>query len=94
MSRLLAFSGNAVMAGDAGADNLRMVDCEDRYPDVRVVTILTHVAGLNVRIPFTLRLQAVVAADAVTRNVQVVEVCGKPADCRVAIVAVIAAGDV
>ena len=75
VNQILALGGNAVMAGNTGADCLRMIDGKHRHPYVRVVTILTHIARLYVRERFALCLHAVVAAYTIAGNIQVVEVC-------------------
>ncbi len=71
-----------------------MIDGDCRRPDGIVVAVFADICRLNVRWAFTGRIGAVVASDAVTRNVHVIEVCRQPASRRVTIVAVIAGSDV
>lgn len=67
---------SAVMTGRAGANYLRMINCKCRRKHVRCVAILTYIAGLNVREILARRINAVVAVDAVARNIHVVEIRG------------------
>ena len=91
MGRVLADRRGAVVARSTGADHLSMVDRECRYPGVRRVTVLAHDAGLDVVGGFAGCVRAVVTTRTVTRDVEVVEVRGQPAGCRMAVLAVFAA---
>lgn len=70
-----------------------MINSNHRRPDIRVVAVLADVRCLNMRYGFTSRTNAIVAADAVSDDICVVEGRRPPRHCRVAIIAVIAARD-
>jgi len=91
--RVLAGGRDTVVTGTAGAQYLCVIDRKDGRPDVRRMAIFTDIACLQVRRTFSGRFDTVMAADAVARNVDVVEVGGQPAGCRVTVIAVGAAGD-
>jgi len=65
---------NAVMAGAAFAQHLRVIHRECWCPDVRVVAVLADVRRLYVREVLASGLDAVVAANTVARNVQMIKV--------------------
>lgn len=93
MGRRLASGRHAIVAGTAGADDLHVIDGKRRCPDVRVMAVLTDVSGGNVRCVLARRFNAVVAADAVASDVDMVEVRRQPAGRRMAVVALIATRD-
>jgi hypothetical protein len=66
------------MTGTTGADDLCMVDRKYRHPDVRRMTVLAEVAGLYVRRPLTSGIRAVMAAKAIARDIDVIEIGGQP----------------
>jgi len=84
---------NAVMARATRTDDLRVINGKDGYPDVRRVAVFADIARLYMRRGFARRIRAVMAAGAITRDVDVVEVRGQPADRRVTIVTVVATVD-
>lgn len=92
--RILAGCRRAVVAGGARAKHLVVVHGCHRFPNVGVMTVLANVRRLNVRWAFARRIGAVVTADAVVHDTGVVEVGGYPRDRRMAVVTVVAAGDV
>ena len=94
MRRVFARCGKTVMTGAAATQHLCVIDRIDGSPHIAVVTILTDVARLHMRQVFAGSIQAVVAACAIARNIQVVECRRSPGDRRVAVVAGIAAGEV
>jgi len=94
VSRVFAGCRDAIMAGAAGANDLRVVNSKHRRPDVRVVAVLAHIACSNVARGLAGCLHTVMAARAVAGDIHVIEICGEPADRRVAVVAVSAARDV
>ena len=63
-----------------------------RYPHDRTVTIFANVGRLHMRGSLASRITAVVAVRAIVHDVAVIEICGQPGNCCVAIVAVVAAG--
>lgn len=72
--RVFARCRDAVMAGAAGTEHLRMVDREHGREHIACMTVLTNVGGLNVGQVLAGRLNAVVAANAVARDVHVVKI--------------------
>ena len=93
MRRVLARCCKTVMTGAAATQHLCVVDRIDGSPHIAVVTILTDVARLQMRQVFAGSIQAIVAACAIARNIQVVECRRSPGDGRVAVIAGIAAGE-
>ncbi len=90
---VLACRDDAVVAGSAGSDDLRVIDRKDGNPDIRCVAVLADVAGLDVGQVLASGLGAVVAAETIAGDVDVIEVCRHPACRGVAVVAVGATGD-
>lgn len=90
----LAGRYSAVMARAAAADDLRMIDTHHRAERDDAVTVLTNRSGLNMRCVLTGRVGTVMAAHAITRNVDVIKVRRDPGVCRMAIVTGLAARDV
>jgi len=76
MALVLAGRGNAVVAGPTGSIDLGVVDRIDRYPDIRCVAIFADVAGLYMRRVLARGLRAVMAADTISSDVDVIEVRG------------------
>jgi len=91
---VLAACDNAVMTGTAGAQTLRVVDSKYRRPDIARVTVFANVARLHMRGILAGGFGTVVAAEAVARNVHVVEIRRQPANGRMTVVAIVATGDV
>ena len=57
------------------------------------MAVLTNIGGLHVREILALRLDTVVATCTVTGDIDVIEICGQPANRRVAVVTIASAGD-
>ena len=93
VARVLAGGYCAVVAGRTRSKNLIMVHGSHRFPDGRAVAILADVGRLHMQRALAGGFGAVVAAEAIVHDVDVVEVGGQPRDCRVAVIAVIAASD-
>jgi len=55
------------------------------------VAVFADVAGLDVRRGLARCLGTVMAAEAIARDIDVIEVRGHPAGCRMAVIAVVAA---
>ena len=91
--RVFADRRDAVMARAAGAQYLRVIDSKCGRPHIARVAIFADIRRLDVCGGLTRGFRAVVAVDAVTDDVQVVEVRRQPGGRVVAIVAVCAAGD-
>ena len=94
MRRGLAGRIHAVVAGTAAAKYLCMVDGIGRHELHRVVAVLANIRGLRVAGAFTGCVGAVMAGNAVARDVVVTEVRGHPASREMAVDTVVAAGDV
>lgn len=89
---MLAGGDDAIVTGIAGTDDLRVINGEHRRKDVGVVAVFTDISCLNVRLVFTCCLHAVVAVDAISGDIQVVEIRWQPSSRRVAVVTGIRAG--
>ena len=88
-----AGSRGAIVAGRAGPQNLSVVNGDNRCPDIRAVAILTNIGCEWVQWTLADRVCSVVAADTVVDDVRVVEVGWQPRDGGVAVVAIVAAGN-
>jgi len=75
VGRVFASRSNAVMAGAAGTNDLGVVNGKHGHPHIAAVAVFANVAGLNVRGVFAGCVGAVMAAEAVARNVHVIEIC-------------------
>jgi len=93
MTGMLAGRHGAVMAGGAGADHLCVINGVGRSPLHPVMTVGADVGRIDVRRRFARRIHAVVATEAVTGDVYMVEIGGHPGDRGVAVVAGVAALD-
>ena len=94
VSGVLTDGGHPVMTRAASAQHLSVINRESGCPDIRVMAVLADVGRLYVRRRLACRLNAVVAAHAVTRDIHVVKVCWQPTDSGVTVVAIGATGNV
>lgn len=78
MCRLFAGRDDAIMAAIARADDLHVVDGENRCKDVGVVAVLTNIAGLDVCQVLADGIDTVVAVNTLARDVQMVKVGWQP----------------
>ena len=90
---VLSGGRSAIVARRTGAENLVVVHRCNRRPNRRAVAIFADVGCLDVSRSLTDGIGAIVATNTVIHDVDVVEVSGQPRDCRMAVIAVIAAGD-
>ena len=70
-----------------------MVYGGDGLPDSRAVAVFADIGGLHVQRTLTSRFGAVVAAEAVVRDIDVVKIGRRPGDGGVTVVAVVATRD-
>ena len=91
VGRVLACGRVAVMAGEAGANDLRVIDHVGRHKRHVVVAVLADIGGIDMRRVLARSLRPVVTADAVGGDVGVIKVGRDPRVGRVAVVAVVAA---
>ena len=89
MRRVLADRRYAVMAGSAGAHDLRVIDRCRRLESRSVMAIFADVARLNVCRTLAGCGRAVMAADAVTGDAAVIERSGQPGCRGVTVVALV-----
>ena len=94
MRRIFPFCGEAVMTGAATSQHLRVVYRKHRLPRRRAVAIFANSRRLDMSWTLSACSNAVVAANAITENVAVIEDSGYPRDRVVAIVALIAGRNV
>ena len=78
MCWVFARCDDAIMAAVAGADNLRVINGEDRRKDIGVVAVLANVAGLDVRQILANGIDTVMAVNTLTSDIQVVKVGWQP----------------
>ena len=89
-----AVGNAAVVTGAARANNLRMVDPEYWFPSRCTMTIFADVSRVDVVRPLAFGDAPVVAAETVAAKTVVVKIGGDPRCRVVAILTIIAAGDV
>ena len=94
MRRVLALGSDTVVAGEARAENLGMIDEVRGRERHDVVAVLANVSRVDVGWVLPDRLGAVMTAEAIARNGGVIEVRWRPRSSRVAVVAVIATRNV
>ncbi len=94
MGRRFASSNIAVVAGLTGPNDMGVVHHGRRCPEVHTMAVFAYSGGLYVRDVLARRIGAVMAAGTVSRDGRVVEVRWRPPDGRVAIVTVVATGEV
>ena len=86
MGRVLTGRGDAVMTRTAGAQDVRVIDCEHRRKDISVVAVFTAVTCLDVCRVLAGRIHAVVAVNAISSDVQMIEIGRQPRRRGMAIV--------
>ena len=86
MGRVLTGRGDAVMTRTAGAQDVRVIDCEHRRKDISVVAVFTAVTCLDVCRVLAGRIHTVVAVNAISSDVQMIEIGGQPPRRGMAIV--------
>ncbi len=91
---VLARRLHAVVARCTGPDDLVVIDGEYRAPRGGAMAVLADIGRQDVRRVLPGCVDAVVAADAVVCDVDVIEICRCPGHGRVAVIAVVAARDV
>lgn len=89
-----SFGNNAIMAIAAIAQNLGVIDGQDRRENSRAMAVFTNVGRLDMRCILAGRKRSVMTANAVAGIGGVIESCRQPASARMAIIAGIATGDV
>lgn len=94
MRRVLAYCYRVVMAGYAGTDHLGVVDTHCRNPQVRSMTILTHVRCIDMSLVLTGRCSAIVTAEAVISDTDVIKRRRYPGNGRMAVVTGVTARNV
>ena len=85
---------DAVVAARTRTQHLRVVDADHRYPRARAMAVFTHVGGARMRGALARGIDTVVTAKAVAENVGVIKVRRQPGHSCMAVVAVVATGDV
>jgi hypothetical protein len=74
MCWLFADGSDTIVAGAAGSDYLRVIDGQHGRKHIRRVTVFTDVGCLNVCWIFANRIRAVMTADAIAGDIDVIEV--------------------
>ena len=91
--RILAGGRSAIVAGRARAQDLGVINGNDRRPDICAVAVFADVGRLRVQWTLAGRVCSVMAADTIVDNVCVVEIRWQPGDSSVAVIAVNTTGD-
>ena len=93
VGRILALGNCAIVAGVTGTNNVQVIDPICRCEDDIVMTVLADIGGLEMRWILACRIRAIVAAEAIAGDVDVIEVRRNPAHGRMAVIAVVATTD-
>ena len=73
MGRILAASGRTIVTGEAGSDNVGMIDTNNRRPARGAMAVFTQCIGLNVGRIFSGSGRAVVATGTAATDTVVIE---------------------
>ena len=90
VSCMLASCRRPIMAGEAGADNMRVVYAVHRRPGHVVMAVFAHIAGRYMQRAFAFSTNAIMATETVVCDIRMVKCRGRPCNRRVAIFANIA----
>lgn len=93
MRWVFAGRNDAVVAGTACTDYLRVVHRVSRNPDIGVMAVFANFRCQNMCRVLAGRFYAIVAARAIAGNSYVIEIRGQPTSCRMAVIAIVAARD-
>ena len=93
MVSILAGGNRAVVTCEAGANDLRMVDCECRVPRGTAVAVFAGVGCIDMDRMFAGCIGAVMTGKAIATDVGVIKYRRDPKRAVVAVIAIIAAGD-
>jgi len=91
--RVFAGRRRAVMTGEAASQDMQVIDKVRGRPHDVVMTIFANIGCGDVSGSFADRVDVVVAIYAIAGDVHVIEVRGNPGNCRMTVVADIAAGN-
>ena len=86
VGRILASRRRTVVAGIAGTQHMQVIDGNGRVPEICTVTVLADVRCRDVRGTFTGCIGAIVATEAVARDVPVIDNGRHPCQCRVTVI--------
>jgi len=93
VSRVHPGSRSAIVARRARAQDLGVINGSNGRPDICAMAIFADIGRLRVQRTLAGRVCSVMAADTVVNDIRVVEICRQPGDGSVAVIAIIAAGD-
>ena len=93
MRWVLTGGGDAIVTGAATSDYLGVIDDHHGLPHVRSVAVFADIRRQRVCLIFSCRIRAVMAVDAAAGDRRMIESCRQPGDCRVTVVAGVAARD-
>ncbi len=93
VARILAGSRSAIVAGCARAQDLGVINGNDGRPDICAVAIFADVGRLWVQWPLAGRVCSVMAAGTIVDNIGMIEIRWQPGDSGMAVIAIVAAGD-
>ena len=82
----------AIVTGATGSEDLNVIYRISRRPDNVVVAVFADVGRRDVHRVLACRISTVMAVDATTRNVGVIEVGRNPRDAGMAVIAIVTAG--
>ena len=91
--RILAGSRSAIVAGCARTQHLGVINVNDGRPDICAVAVFADVGRLRVQWPLAGRVCSVMAAGTIVDNIGVIEIRWQPGDSSMAVIAIIATGD-
>lgn len=93
MRRRFAGRNIAVVTGLAGTNDLCMVHHDRWCPKIHAMAIFTHKCGLYVSEILAGRIRTVMAVGTIAGDAGVIKICWRPADGRMAVIAIITTGE-
>lgn len=90
---ILAGCGRPIVAGVAGTQNVQVVYCDSRVPEIGAVAVFADIRCCDVGGTLARRVRTVVAAKAVACNICVIKHGRHPGDCRMAVIALLTGHD-
>ncbi len=93
MRRMFTSGDGAIVARAAGPQYLGVIHRRDRSPDICIVAVLADIRRLDMRQGLAGSSTAVMAADAISNDADVIEVRRPPCHSRMTVVADVTAGN-
>ncbi len=93
VGRIFTSRYRAIVTGTAGTDDLGVIDEGSRLPQRSVVAVFANISGLDMRQALTGRFHAIVTASATAGDARMVKNGGSPGRGLMAVITLLAAGE-